>query len=71
MLSLKKLLNENGSHKIPVNARKTLVHERQFVCAPSFARAIAFNLVELDVRLKICGSEIQSLLLLKHVKCLT
>ena len=46
------------------------MHERQFARAPSFARAIAPNYLELHVQFKIYASEKQSFLLLKYVKCL-
>ena len=54
----------------PVHARKTLVHERQYARAPSFARVIPLTCLDLHVGSKICVSAKESLLVLKHVNYL-
>ena len=50
--------------------QKKLMQERQFAHAPSSARVIAFTYLKLHMLSKICLSEIDSFLLLKHVNCL-
>ena len=53
-----------------VCARKKLLHECRLAHAALFEQAIALNYLELHMRSKICASETESFLLLKHVKCL-
>ena len=48
------------SLEVTVHAQKKLVQERQFARAPSFARAIGLNYMELHLRFKICASEVDS-----------
>ena len=55
---------------IPVLARKRLVYERQFARAPLSARGTDLIYLQMHVRSKIYVSQLESFLLLKHVKSL-
>ena len=47
-----------------------MVQERQFTRVPLSVRVIALSYLELHMQSKICVSEIQRFLMLKHVKYL-